>query len=191
MNRPQPISDDDTELVLRVGEGDARAYHELCSRHAARIRAFVLRLLQNGADADDVVQETFLRLWLHASEYEPRARVVTWLCQIAHNLAVDRLRTRQRLRPLPDDEAMPISARQPRLLDEKRRAEALERAIAALPERQAAAIELVHRQGLTGAEASEVMGVGAEALESLLSRARRALKAELASFSQRDAEGHA
>ena len=191
MNRPQPISDDDTDLVLRVGEGDARAYHELCSRHAARIRAFVLRLLQNGADADDVVQETFLRLWLHALEYEPRARVVTWLCQIAHNLAVDRLRTRQRLRPLPDDEAMPISARQPRLLDEKRRAEALERAIAALPERQAAAIELVHRQGLTGAEASEVMGVGAEALESLLSRARRALKAELASFSQRDAEGHA
>ena len=83
---------------------------------------------------------------------------------------------------------MPISARQPRLVDEKHRAEALERAIAGLPERQAAAIELVHRQGLTGAEASEVLGIGAEALESLLSRARRTLKTELSAWSNRDAE---
>jgi RNA polymerase sigma-70 factor (ECF subfamily) len=188
---PQPISDDDVDLVLRVGEGDARAYHELCSRHAARIRAFVMRLTRDAADADDVVQETFLRLWLHAADYEPRARVVTWLCQIAHNLSIDRLRAKNRLRPLPDDDdAMPVSANQTRLVDEKRRAEALERALAELPERQAAAIELVHRQGLTGAEASEVLGVGKEALESLLSRARRALKAKLTVWSNAEAEGH-
>jgi RNA polymerase sigma-70 factor, ECF subfamily len=185
---PQPTSDDDTDLVLRVGEGDARAYHELCSRHAARLRAFVMRVVRNDADADDIVQETFLRLWTRAGEYERRARFVTWLCQIAHNLAVDRLRAKHRWQPLPDDDAMPISAHQPRLVDEKHRAEALERAIAALPERQAAAIELVHRQGLTGAEASEVLGVGAEALESLLSRARRTLKAELSAWSNRETE---
>ena len=190
MTRSQPTSADDTELVLRVGEGDARAYHELVSRHAARIRAFVMRLVRDDADADDVVQETFLRLWLHAAEYESRSRVTTWLCRIAHNLAIDRLRTKNRLRPLPDEETMPVSARQPKLLEEKRRAEALERAIAALPERQAAAIELVHRQGLSGAEASEVLGVGTEALESLLARARRTLKAELAGFANREAGGH-
>lgn len=190
MTRSQPISDDDVDLVLRVGEGDARAYHELVSRHAAKVRAFVLRLTRDAADADDVVQETFLRLWLHAAEFESRSRVTTWLCKIAHNLAIDRLRTKNRLRPLPDDEIMPVSARQPRLVDEKRRAEALEQAIAALPERQAAAIELVHRQGLSGAEASEVLGVGTEALESLLARARRTLKAELSGFSNREAGGH-
>jgi len=190
VTHPQPTSDSDTDLVLRVGEGDARAFHELCTRHAARLRAFVMRLTRDAADADDVVQETFLRLWLHAADYEPRARVVTWLCQIAHNLAVDRLRTTNRLRPLPDDEAeaMPVSARQPRLIDEKRRAEALEQALSNLPERQAAAIELVHRQGLSGAEACEVLGVGTEALESLLARARRALKAELASWSNAETE---
>ena len=76
MSRPQPTSDDDTDLVLRVGEGDARAYHELCSRHAARLRAFVMRLVRNDADADDIVQETFLRLWLRAGDYERRARFV-------------------------------------------------------------------------------------------------------------------
>ena len=193
MTHPQPTSDSDLELVLRVGEGDERAYHELCLRHAARLRAFVMRLTRDAADADDVVQETFLRLWLHAAEYEPRARVVTWLCQIAHNLSIDRLRQKNRLKPLPDDDdamPVPISARQPRLVDEKKRAEALERALSELPERQAAAIELVHRQGLSGAEASEVLGVGKEALESLLSRARRALKAKLKTWSNVEAEGH-
>jgi RNA polymerase sigma-70 factor (ECF subfamily) len=111
-------------------------------------------------------------------------------CHIAQNLAIDRLRTKNRLQPLLDDEEMPMSARQPRLVDEKRRAEALERAIAGLPERQGAAIELVHRQGLTGAEACEVMGVGREALESLLARGRRALKAELKIWSKQEVGEH-
>ena len=83
-----------------------------------------------------------------------------------------------------------MSARQPNLIDEKRRAEALGRAIAALPERQGAAVELVHRQGLTGAEACEVLGVGREALESLLARARRALKTELTRFANSPVGGH-
>jgi RNA polymerase sigma-70 factor (ECF subfamily) len=187
VKHPQPTSDDDTDLVLRVGEGDAQAYRALVARHAARLRAFVLRLVREPADADDVVQETFLRLWLRAADYEPKARVVTWLCSIAHNLAIDRLRTRNRQLPLPDEEELPVSAHQPRLVDEKRRAEALERAIRELPERQAAAVELVHRQGLTGAEASEVLGIGPEALESLLARARRTLKAALSTLAAAEA----
>jgi RNA polymerase sigma-70 factor (ECF subfamily) len=72
-----------------------------------------------------------------------------------------------------------VSAPQPVLLDEARRARALEVALATLPERQAAALTLVHLHGLSGAEASEVLGVGAEALESLLARGRRALKERL------------
>jgi RNA polymerase sigma-70 factor (ECF subfamily) len=74
---------------------------------------------------------------------------------------------------------MPISAPQPVLLDEVRRARELERALATLPPRQAAALTLVHLHGLTGAEACEVLGIGADALESLLARGRRALKERL------------
>ncbi|HEX5100097.1 MAG TPA: sigma-70 family RNA polymerase sigma factor [Polyangiaceae bacterium] len=171
--------DDDALLVLRVGEGDVAAYRALVERYAAKLSRFAERLLRDGTEAEDVVQETFLRLWQRASEYQPKARVTTWLHRITHNLAVDRLRARGRTLPLPEEEEMPVSARQPTLLDEKRRVVALEAALAALPERQATAIVLVHLHGLTGAEAAEVLGVGMEAVESLLARGRRALKSEL------------
>jgi RNA polymerase sigma-70 factor (ECF subfamily) len=180
----QPIEtrDADSALVLRVGEGDVGAYRELVARYAPELLRFATRLLRDNTEAEDVVQETCLRLWQHAREYTPRARVTTWLHRIAHNLAVDRLRARGRLKPLPeeDEDVMPESARQPSLIDEKRRVLALDAALAALPERQAAALTLVHLHGLSGKEAAEVLGIGAEALESLLSRARRALKAGLA-----------
>jgi RNA polymerase sigma-70 factor (ECF subfamily) len=172
--------DDDAGLVLRVGEGDVPAYRELVRRYAPKLLRFAARLLKDESEAEDVVQETCLRLWQHARDYAPTARVTTWLHRIAHNLAIDRLRARGRLKPLPDEDDMPDSARQPSLIDEKRRALALEEALAGLPERQAAAVVLVHLHGLTGTEAADVLGVGAEALESLLARGRRALKAELA-----------
>jgi RNA polymerase sigma-70 factor (ECF subfamily) len=171
--------DDDALLVLRVGEGDVAAYRTLVDRYAAKLSRFAERLLRDASEAEDVVQETFLRVWQHARDYSPKARVTTWLHRITHNLAVDRLRARGRLKPLPDEEEMPVSARQPTLLDEKRRVLALEAALATLPERQATAIVLVHLHGLTGSEAAEVLGIGAEAVESLLARGRRALKAEL------------
>jgi RNA polymerase sigma-70 factor (ECF subfamily) len=181
--------DDDALLVLRVGEGDVAAYRELVKRYAAKLSRFAERLLRDGTEAEDVVQETFLRLWQRAGEYQPKARVTTWLHRITHNLAVDRLRARGRTLPLPEEDEMPVSARQPTLLDEKRRVVALEAALAALPERQATAIVLVHLHGLSGAEAAEVLGVGVEAVESLLARGRRALKNELSGLAK--AEGGA
>jgi RNA polymerase sigma-70 factor (ECF subfamily) len=106
--------------------------------------------------------------------------VTTWIYRIAHNLAVDRLRVRGRLEALDDDEGpAPESLRQSELLETKQRAEALAAALDALPPRQASALTLVHLQGLSGAEAAEVLGLSAEALESLLSRGRRGLKARL------------
>ena len=175
------MRDEDSALVLRVGEGDVGAYRELVARYAPQLLRFATRVLRDATEAEDVVQETFLRVWQHARDYTPQARVTTWLHRITHNLAVDRLRARGRLKPLPDEDedAMPESARQPSLIDEKRRVLALDAALAELPERQAAALTLVHLHGLSGKEAAEVLGIGAEALESLLARARRALKAGL------------
>lgn len=175
--RPSEVGDE-ADLVLRVGEGDVAAYRELVRRHAPKLLRFAERLLRDASEAEDVVQETFLRLWQRAGEYSPAARVTTWLHRIAHNLAVDRLRVRGRSVAL-DEEELPVSAPQPALLDEARRARSLDAALESLPERQAAAITLVHLHGLTGAEACEVLGVGAEALESLLARGRRALKQRL------------
>jgi RNA polymerase sigma-70 factor (ECF subfamily) len=175
------VSDEDTALMVRVSEGDVAAYRELVRRHAPKLTHYARRLLRDETEAEDVVQETYLRLWQRASDYSPQARVTTWLHRIAHNLAVDRLRARGRWLPVADDEedAQPISAPQARQLETKRQVATLEAAWAELPERQAAALGLVHVAGLSGSEAASVLGVSEEALESLLARGRRALKAEL------------
>jgi len=186
--REQP--DDDALLIVRVGEGDADAYRDLVRRHAERLHLFVLRLLRNSADAEDVVQETFLRLWLHATDYKPTARVATWLHRIAHNLAFDRMRSLRQFEEIDDDsDPTQGDGPQPDILDVKRDAETLHRALDALPVRQAAAMVLVHLNGLSGKEASEVLDVSEGALESLLTRARRNLKARMGNLSGADSGG--
>jgi len=181
MSSPDASAHSDEELVQRVAEGDVAAYRELLRRHGSALRNFAQRLTKSSAEAEDVLQETFLRLWQSAGQYSPKARAKTWLFRIAHNISVDRLRARRRTEPLEPEQEPAISARQPALLDEKQRALRLASAIEALPERQAAALTLVHLEGLSGTEAAQVLDVSQEALESLLSRARRALKAALMS----------
>ncbi len=180
--RQNEQNDPDVLLVARIGEGDSAAYRELLTRHAPRLHQYALRLLRNASEAEDVVQETWLRVWLRARDYEPSARVTTWLHRIAHNLAVDRLRTRGRWDDGSEAELdAPPSHRPTALLEAKRDAQALQRALGELPERQAAALTLVHLNGLAPAEAREILGVSSEALESLLARGRRRLKALLSS----------
>ena len=181
---------DDVALVAAVANGDRGAYRELLRRHAAAIQRYAGRLVRDPAEAEDVTQETFLRLWLRAGDYDPVARVTTWLFRIAHNLCVDRLRARGRVELLeePDEERAPESGAQPALLESKQRVEALSTALDALPPRQASALSLVHLHGLSGVEAAEVLAVSQEALESLLSRGRRGLKARLLR-SRADASG--
>ncbi|HEY3235167.1 MAG TPA: sigma-70 family RNA polymerase sigma factor, partial [Polyangiaceae bacterium] len=77
---------DDEQLIQKVAGGDASAYRELVLRHGARLHHFALRVTGSAAEAEDVVQETFLRLWQRARDYSPRARVTTWLHRIALNL---------------------------------------------------------------------------------------------------------
>lgn len=171
---------------MRVGEGDVPAYRELVRRHGKKLHHYAARLTKSPADAEDIVQETFLRLWQRASEYSPRARVTTWLHRIAHNLAVDRLRARGRWQALDEEEEAPISAPQARLIDDQRRAESLDAALNQLPERQRAALLLVHLHELSGKEAAQVLEISEDALESLLARARRTLKGKLAGSAKHD-----
>jgi RNA polymerase sigma-70 factor (ECF subfamily) len=166
----------DPVLMVRVGEGDAGAYRELVQRHGTRLQHYARRLLGDGDEAEDVVQETFLRLWQRPSAYSPEARLTTWLHRIAHNLAVDRLRARGRWQALDDEEQVPISASQLRHIAEQERKQSLDAALGRLPERQRAALVLVHLHELSGKEAAAVLDIGEEALESLLSRGRRALR---------------
>jgi RNA polymerase sigma-70 factor, ECF subfamily len=181
--------DDDTDLerMQKVGRGDQRAYRELVDRYLASITRFAQRLLNDAGEAEEVAQETFLRLWTQASKFEPRAKPKTWLYRIARNQCIDRLRKRRDASA--DLDALPGGDRPSGLLARKETAEEVERALAALPERQRAAITLVHYEGLDGSEACEVLDVSSEALESLLARGRRSLREQLRHLARETGEG--
>jgi len=171
----------DDALMARVARGDGAACRVLVDRHLAPVTAFARRLLGNQADAEDVAQETFLRLWSKAGDWRPGgARLTTWL----HRVALNQCRDRGRRRPMAPLEAVPDAADpRPPPADAVQRREVaarVERALAALPERQRTAIVLCHHQGLSNAQAGEVLGIGVEAVESLLARGRRALRHALA-----------
>ena len=178
--------DPDAEFVRKAGAGDARAAETIVRRHLPRMVALARRMLSDPAEAEDVAQEVFLRVWREAPNWKPgAAKFETWMHRVALNLCYDRLR-RRRERADPDagvnmaDPAPPASeawlARQ--------RAAKVQAALAQLPERQRAAIALVHFQELSNIAAAEMLEVSVEALESLLARGRRALKAALADVAQ-------
>ncbi len=142
---------EDHALMKRIARGDAGAFRELSNSHLKSIVTFSYRLLRNQAEAEDVAQETFLRAWQHANDYEPKAKLSTWLHRIARNLAIDRLR-KQKTRGdqvLHDDErdAAPASGRPSQLLASKVTAITVQDALAQLPERQSTALSLCHEQG--------------------------------------------
>jgi RNA polymerase sigma-70 factor (ECF subfamily) len=178
--------EDDAELITRVQSGDPRAYRVLVDRHVRGVHAFVYRMLGSRAEAEEVCQESFLRLWKHADTFVARAKPSTWLYRVAHNLAIDRLRRRREVSHPLGIEEVPTSERPSLHLYDKQVAEAVERALGELPERQRTALSLVHYQGMTNAEAAEVMGVKVRALESLLARGRQQLRDRLADFRTRE-----
>ena len=176
------VTEPDSDLVClqRVGRGDQRAFRELVDRYLQAITRFALRTLHDHAEAEEVAQETFLRLWTEAADFEPRAQLKTWLYRVARNQCIDRIRKRRSHgKEVELDESAEGGDRPSALLLRKQTAAQVEEALAALPERQREAIALVHYEGLSGAEACEVLSISAEALESLLARGRRALRERL------------
>lgn len=171
----------DDELVALVAQGDENACRILVDRHLPRMIALARRMMGNQADAEEVAQEVFLRVWTHADRWEPgRAQFTTWLHRVATNLCLDRLRrhTTDDIDSIPEpmsDEPGPDV-----VLEQQQLSERVEKALQALPSRQRAAVTLTHFQGMTNIEAAEMLEISVEAVESLLGRARRALKDSLA-----------
>ncbi len=170
----------------RVARGDAEAFRMLAERHATSVTAHAKRMLRDASEAEDMVQEAFLRLWKNAASYRPEARLGTFLHRIVHNLCVDRLRARRPGNPDALEELV-SEDRPSRELAVRTRAQRVHEEVQALPERQRAALSLVHFEGLTNIEAAEILQVSVEALESLLARARRALRERLAGMVEEQA----
>ena len=173
-----PTVESDDALMQRLKGGDGAAFGELLGRHAGAVAGYSYRMLGNAAEADDIAQESFLRLWRGREKWEPRAQVRTWLLRVAHNLCIDRFRRRE----VVTSEFPEVADRRPSPAGELQRKQVgriVVEALAARPERQRSAIGLVYYEGLSNIEAAEVLGVSIDALESLLSRGRRSLRQDL------------
>lgn len=179
-------TDPDDDLLVRVADGDPAASRALVARKLPRILGLAQRMLGDATEAEDVAQETFLRVWRQAPKWRPgQAKFDTWLHRVALNLCYDRLR---RKREILTDEPPQIADEGPapdRGLEARDTGRRVTAALARLPDRQREAVVLCHYQELGNIEAAAVMGVTVEALESLLSRGRRALRAALADLVER------
>jgi RNA polymerase sigma-70 factor (ECF subfamily) len=169
----------DFDQIERAAAGDPAAVRFLVNRHSAGVLGLATRMLGDRSEAEDVTQETFLRAWKALPSWEPRAKLSTWLHRVALNLCYDRLRKRKESLPgeLPDRADTRLTPHD--AFDQAQRVKAIEGAIAALPDRQGAALTLCALQGHSQAEAAEILEISVEALESLLARARRTLRAQL------------
>ncbi|CAN7445277.1 RNA polymerase sigma factor [Phenylobacterium sp. LjRoot219] len=171
---------------MRVADGDPAAARALVGRKLPRIHGLAQRMLADPAEAEDVAQEAFLRVWRQAPKWRPgQAKFDTWLHRVTLNLCYDRLRRR---REIPTDNPPDVPDERPapdRALEAQDTGRRVAAALAKLPDRQREAVVLCHYQELGNIEAAAVMDVTVEALESLLSRGRRALRAALADLVER------
>jgi RNA polymerase sigma factor (sigma-70 family) len=178
--------DSDESLLVRVADGDPAAVRALLGRKLPRVLGLAQRMLGDAMEAEDVAQETFLRVWRQAPKWRPgEARFDTWLHRVALNLCYDRLRRRREIvtdAPPEQLDEGPAPDRGLQAQDSGRRVNA---ALGRLPDRQREAIVLCHYQELGNIEAAAIMGVTVEALEGLLSRGRRTLRAALADLVER------
>lgn len=172
-------SDDD--LMVLCASGDARAFRCLFDRHGQAAWRLAWRLCGDAVEAEDLVQEGFARLWKQAGAWAAgQAGVGAFLQRVITNLAIDRSR-RKRPEPVAEvpDSADPAPLADA-LLEDADLSARIQACVASLPDRQRAAIVLTYWEGLTGPMAAEVMLLTPKAFESLLIRARAALKAVLA-----------
>lgn len=178
--------------MTRIAARDPLAFSRVVSAQAAMLHRVAYRMLGDSADAEDVAQEALLRLWATADRWRPgQAGIAAWLTRVAVNLCLDRLRRRR----FSSDAAVPERADDAPRADEGLAAAQLRAAALAalgdLSERHRATIVLTYYEELPNAEAAEVLDMKLKAFESLLFRARGAMRAALAARGLTSASGDA
>ncbi len=181
----------DTALVQQLLLRDVRAFEQLYDRHSRIVYGLVLRILQQGSTAEEVVQDVFLQLWRNASQYQAsRGPFVPWLLTLARNRALDTLRLKSERQRRREDqtEELPQIAQVPQYeqaLDEKRRAEVVRSLMSSLSAPQKKAIELAYFEGLSHTEIAEALheplGTVKSWIRNGLIRLKEGLRAQAAS----------
>ncbi len=183
-NQLSPSSDHletDENLIVRVAQGDIRAFELLVTRYQKQALRAAQRFVFDQQEAEDLAQEAFLIVFRKAHKYEPKASFKTWFFTILLNLCRNAAKKKK---PIYMDFGSPgadlIGNDDPTgKFDRQQLQNALAKAIHKLPENQRAAFILCHYENFSYAEAARSLGVSVKAVESLLVRAKRALRGQL------------
>ncbi|MEO6323159.1 MAG: sigma-70 family RNA polymerase sigma factor [Thermoanaerobaculia bacterium] len=188
---------DDEALVARAREGDREAFRQLVERHSRNVFRLAYRLMGNEEDAEDVVQESFLKAYRSLSRFEGKSMFGSWLFRITTNCALDALRRKKPLEskslPLPDpDSARELVSHSPspeRDVTGKQMARRVSGAMERLSQSERTAFVLRHLEGRPIAEIAQTLGIRAGATKNTIFRAVAKLRAELGALSNPHALG--
>jgi RNA polymerase sigma-70 factor (ECF subfamily) len=182
--------DYDAELMLRVKDGDGASFGVLLEKHRAPVVHFLYRMIQNHAVAEELAQEVFLRVYRSRNTYEPTAKFTTWLFRIATHLALNALRDgkNERGQERLDDDSGDLPVRQvpdrrpsvEQSMVYEARLDEVRRAVAALPEKQRAAVLMHKYEEMEYSQIAKVLNCSESAVKSLLFRAYETLRNRLA-----------
>jgi RNA polymerase sigma-70 factor (ECF subfamily) len=173
----------DEDLIFRVQEGDRRAFDEIVSRYKGRLYSFLLRMVKDPTVAEELTQETLIRVYLHADKYREIARFSTWVFTIATNLVRNKMRRRARLprflslNPAPDEDEIPLDPPDPeadpsRGVEGEELGELIAAATAKIPEKYRVPFLLREVEQLTYEEIQQVTGLKLGTVRSRINRAR-------------------
>jgi RNA polymerase sigma-70 factor (ECF subfamily) len=196
------LRDPDVRLMLRVRGDEPGAFEELVERFQHRLVGVLSHLIGDAAEAEDLAQEAFLRVYRARQKYRPRSKFSTWLFTIANNLALNSMRSKRRrpaatltvrdsgpLGPRPAEQLVPDGRSGPQSrLQREELAVLIRQALEGLNERQRVAVLLNKFEDMNYAEIAEVMGLTTKGVKSLLSRARDNLRVALAGYVQMTGE---
>jgi len=170
----------DTELMTRLSKGDMSALGDIARKHQDKVLSLSYRVLGDWHRAEDVAQETFLRVYRAANHYKPKAKFTTWLYRIVINLCFDEQRKRAKaVAPLEDVDPAVLAESDCNAAERKEVVKSVKTAVNELPERQRLVVILHRYDGLSHTEIAEVTGWTTSAVESLLVRAYANLREKL------------
>jgi RNA polymerase sigma-70 factor, ECF subfamily len=169
----------DEDLMLQIAGGQQAAFRELARRYTPRAVRLARRITGSEVDAEDVVQEALLRVWVNAPRWRPLAAFRTWFYRVVLNLCLNR---RRRAPFVALDQAGDVRDPAPdpgERMERDEAAQQLAAAIGELPERQRIALTLTYSEGLSNAETAAVIGTSVSSVETLLVHSRRRLREKL------------
>ena len=175
--------DPDFQLVQCIAQGDERAFGQLVKKYEQAVFNTIYRYTGIRDDVEDLAQEIFVKVWKNAKKFKGKSKFSTWLYRIVVNHCLD-YRTKHRQDPLSLDQItatgkVPESLRVSTDHDQNKKVAIVRKALSELPERQRIALVLSQYEGLSYKEIADTMKVSVSSVESLIFRARRALRIKL------------